>query len=70
MQAPDVREALRAARDVPRVPEGAPAAPDLISAAAQGRANLEGLRELGVDGVASGVVKAGAQALLWLAQKV
>lgn len=68
LQARDVREALRAARDVPRVPEGAPPAPDLISAVAQGRANLQGLQELGVEGVASGVVKAGTKALLWLSK--
>ncbi|GFR40371.1 hypothetical protein Agub_g919 [Astrephomene gubernaculifera] len=37
-QAPDVRQTLRTLRDTPRIPEGAPPAPDLISVLQEGLA--------------------------------
>ncbi|GLC44272.1 hypothetical protein PLESTB_000759700 [Pleodorina starrii] len=41
-EAPDVRQTLRSLRDVPRVPEGAPPAPDLLSVLQEGVAAASG----------------------------
>jgi ubiquinone biosynthesis monooxygenase Coq7 len=42
VQAPDVRRTLRSLRDLGRVPEGAPAAPDLMSVVQEGVAAASG----------------------------
>mmetsp|Transcript_5718 Transcript_5718/g.12632 ORF Transcript_5718/g.12632 Transcript_5718/m.12632 type:complete len:265 (+) Transcript_5718:51-845(+) len=64
-QVPDVREALRALRDVERAPEGAPVPPDLLALQ-----RMKGVSDLGVEGAVGALVKAGAQAALGLAKKL
>ncbi|KAJ9516037.1 hypothetical protein QJQ45_024443 [Haematococcus lacustris] len=64
-QTSEVREQLRQWRDVPRTPEGAPSAPDILSLQ-----KLERIEQLGLGGAAALAVKLAAKAGLAAAAKL
>ncbi|KAJ9515858.1 hypothetical protein QJQ45_008734 [Haematococcus lacustris] len=64
-QTSEVREQLRQWRDVPRTPEGAPAAPDILTLQ-----KLERIEQLGLGGAAALAVKLAAKAVLAAAAKL
>ncbi|GFH24284.1 uncharacterized protein HaLaN_22050 [Haematococcus lacustris] len=64
-QTSEVREQLRQWRDVPRTPEGAPAAPDILTLQ-----KLERIEQLGLGGAAALAVKLAAKAGLAAAAKL
>ncbi|GLI70082.1 hypothetical protein VaNZ11_014855 [Volvox africanus] len=85
-EAADVRQAMRSLRDVPRIPEGAPPVPDLVSVLQQGLAGSSGgssasassimsavggaVREWGPEGTVGALVKAGARVALEMAARL
>ncbi|GIL87392.1 hypothetical protein Vretimale_1685 [Volvox reticuliferus] len=85
-EAADVRQAMRSLRDVPRIPEGAPPTPDLVSVLQQGltsSGNGSGpsassimsavggaVQEWGPEGTAGALVKAGARVALEVAARL
>ncbi len=69
-QVHQVKEALRALRDVQRAPDGAPAAPDLVALQQAFQQGGGGVAQVGVEGVAALAVKLVGKAAMGLARQL
>jgi hypothetical protein len=65
LQVPEVRALLLRLRDMQRAPDGAPAPPDLLALQ-----KMDGVQDLGLEGVVGGTVKALVQTALGIASRL